>query len=421
MTSSKYILTSLLALASATPLTAQAAEAFRFEQLNQIIHERRLVSVQDLMRYLPDSFRKNAVFVLDSQSLQASEKSLPRVLMYGDGDLVISFNADPKQQGYEGIEVMHYDWKKHIFNFREIVFEKDHLARSENLTMRESKATAPSDPTLSFEKMQFENRALREGPKPAICLQCHGEKARPIIPRYPFGGSLLAGYTQNHVVPPNWIADLQRTFETNPRFKELPHFRELLKDPTQLRQQNKAFNVSLTLRNWDRIAYMVGKKASFSVYKYSLLSLIRGCETWANLLPKETQEEIVQNESQYLNRTTAKRKAAWLESFKSSLRFGFPNVNPPQVSDNENSKVALLSLLLEKGLNVRVDEDFTPDGGSSESYFFESAAGGVELFAAPLARMLKEASDPTYAAFTESDAAKSCQTLELEFKRHRLQ
>ncbi|MBC7371408.1 MAG: hypothetical protein H7326_07585 [Bdellovibrionaceae bacterium] len=141
--------------------------------------EHKPESIVELLDLLPVSYLKNSVFMSESQSLQAADAQSPRAIIYGNGELVMSLNGSPRQRGFEAIEVMHYDRQKHEFQFQEITFRIDLAARA---TYLKEQNRADDD---SMEWLELNNRGLREGKNPSLCLQCHGQNPRPIIPLFP--------------------------------------------------------------------------------------------------------------------------------------------------------------------------------------------------------------------------------------------
>lgn len=94
----------------------------------------------------PEFFR-NFVLIYRSQSLQESSFQAPRVLLFDpSGELVVTFNGDPKHRGHRKLELMQFRTDKLAFEFREIDF-------------------TPAGPKLSEAN-------------PKTCLQCHQSAAR---------------------------------------------------------------------------------------------------------------------------------------------------------------------------------------------------------------------------------------------------
>jgi hypothetical protein len=139
-----------LALGLAEP--APAGE-FGFDSLSQVIAERHVGSVEELLAALPEDLRTHYSLVFSSRSLQGASFEHPRAVLFGsNAQLILTFNGDPSQHGFEAVETMEFDAHANRFIFREITFSLDQ--------------TPPA--------------ARISEPNPARCVACHDHPARPI-------------------------------------------------------------------------------------------------------------------------------------------------------------------------------------------------------------------------------------------------
>jgi cytochrome c553 len=139
-----------LALGLAEP--APAGE-FSFDSLSQVIAAQHVGSVEELLAALPEDLRTHYSLVFSSRSLQDASFEHPRAVLFGsNAQLILTFNGDPSQHGFEAVESMEFDAHANRFIFREITFSLD--------------KTQPA--------------ARISDPNPARCVACHDHPARPI-------------------------------------------------------------------------------------------------------------------------------------------------------------------------------------------------------------------------------------------------
>src|SRR6202162_6133367 len=139
-----------LALAIAQPVPAAESA---FESLSRVIAAQHVGSVEELLAALPGDLRSHYSLVFSSRSLQDASLENPRAVLFGsNAELILTFNGDSSQHGFEAVETMEFDTHANRFIFREITFSPD--------------KTQPA--------------ARISGPNPARCVACHDHPARPI-------------------------------------------------------------------------------------------------------------------------------------------------------------------------------------------------------------------------------------------------
>src|SRR4051812_84197 len=87
--------------------TAPSALALTVDDLNRLLADQRISSVEELLPKLPDDFRAHNVLIYDSQSTQYADPKNPRVVLFGpDARLVMAFTSDtaPESQRVELIQ-----------------------------------------------------------------------------------------------------------------------------------------------------------------------------------------------------------------------------------------------------------------------------------------------------------------------------
>jgi hypothetical protein len=83
--------------------------SFTLKDLEYILKEKNS-SIEEIISALPDSMRENFTFMKESQSTQGASPNSPRAIVFGkDSKLVMTFNGDPTQAGYDIIEVMAFN------------------------------------------------------------------------------------------------------------------------------------------------------------------------------------------------------------------------------------------------------------------------------------------------------------------------
>jgi hypothetical protein len=108
-----------------------------YDKIVALIGSHSITSLDELLALLPSEYRSHYTLAYKSESLQCASATSPRVVMYGDdAKTVLAFNGDPKQCGYNQLEVMQFNTKSKQFEFHEISFpapgKKDSVHFSQN-------------------------------------------------------------------------------------------------------------------------------------------------------------------------------------------------------------------------------------------------------------------------------------------------
>lgn len=233
------------------------APTFTKQNLLEIIRSSKVTRVADLLPLLPESFRKQAVLVFKSGSLQEGRPLLPRVLLFNeDASLVITFNGDSSQYGFESLETMSFNYRKYSFEFEEFIFSDD--LKDRHLYLENQKL---------FEQLNaLYDRELRSGVNARMCLGCHRENARPNWEAYPFWPGV---YGQAHKESLNlqFLAlgtnfgtgeldhfnQLLATYKSNPRYKQVAAFEAMGIYQNETDETNTQFNELLARLNFLRL------------------------------------------------------------------------------------------------------------------------------------------------------------------------
>ena len=117
-------------------------------------------------------YLKFHTLMYDSQSIQGSTFTAPRVLVFGPtGAFVFTFNEKPELQGSKSFETMEYSFDQHRFLFREIFFKGYGFDRDE-LFLDSNEIESETD------------KYVVSKPNPSKCQNCHGQVSRPIWASY---------------------------------------------------------------------------------------------------------------------------------------------------------------------------------------------------------------------------------------------
>lgn len=178
---------------------------FSKSDLINLIATQKVASVEQLLALLPDSLKYRAVLVFNSRSLQAGSFSRPRVILFNeDASLVLTFNGDVSQYGYETLEVMSFDHQKNKFEFEEVLMPEDFRKREEYLESQ----------SLVQEINALKSREARTGVNPATCLACHRQNPRPNWESYPLWPGVYG--QRSHTFPIEYLQTLEDSQSLTP-------------------------------------------------------------------------------------------------------------------------------------------------------------------------------------------------------------
>ncbi|HSH42323.1 MAG TPA: hypothetical protein VK973_09400 [Arenicellales bacterium] len=137
-------------------LVHASAFAFDIDDLRELVRDRQLDTVAEVIEHLPPEYHRNYTLAYDSQSLQGSSFDNPRAILFGrTAGLVLTFNGDPSQAHYDAIEAMQYREDSEAFELYSIEF---------------------GDGVPRF-----------AGPNPEVCASCHGSPPHPVWSSYEYG------------------------------------------------------------------------------------------------------------------------------------------------------------------------------------------------------------------------------------------
>lgn len=139
-----------------------SAFAFDYDDLRRLIEDRHLATLDSVLPALPAELRQNYTLMRASFSQQGASDGAPRVILFGeDGGLLLAYNGDPAQAGYDTLEAIQFRAASAKYEFHRVRFGKS-VAFSET--------------------------------NPAVCAECHTAEYRPNWGQYAtwdgaYGGS----------------------------------------------------------------------------------------------------------------------------------------------------------------------------------------------------------------------------------------
>ncbi len=327
--------------------TRAVAADFDFAALRSLIETRHIQSVDELLAALPGPLRYRYTLVFVSRSLQQASSRDPRVILYGtDARLVLTFNGQPTQRGYEVLEAIEFGADKR-FRLREIRF--------------------PS-PGSSAEVFFSE-------PNPATCQACHGHPARPIWDSWPLWPG---AYGQRYDTPlsASERAGLESFLAgqaSHPRYRHLLGVQRLADPQTfhassslryagaQQEPPNAEFSALLGSLLAESLVREMREQPRFAEFQYALLGAAGGdCGSLGDFLPSAARGAAqaglrrLSSTSEIANRWAATLKE---ERLREAGAFTPVTALPTQSVQPAESANALIPLRLvaEVGLGMRTD------------------------------------------------------------------
>jgi hypothetical protein len=107
------------------------APTFTFEDLMKLINTKHITSIDNLIPELPEALRHSYTLMRKTGSLQDASREAPRAILFGkDAKLILTFNGEPAQLGYDELEVIQFRDQTKEFEFRDINFAGGRLVVS---------------------------------------------------------------------------------------------------------------------------------------------------------------------------------------------------------------------------------------------------------------------------------------------------
>jgi hypothetical protein len=337
------------------------AHALGFASLQALITEHSITTVDDLVKALPEPLRTEYTLVFRSRSLQGADYAHPRAVLFGaDATLVVTFNGDPAQRGYDAVETMEFDATTDSFLFREIEFNG-----------------TGTPPTIS-------------NANPPRCVACHGTPARPIWdtpPSWPgvYGERYLRGLTAAEAKGIRAFLAIQ---PTHPRYRSLVAPARFAERDTYVTSSavaysghmtespNARLSSLLTRQNTRAIMGRLVSSPGYASHRYVLLAAAEGdCGPLDEFYPSSLRARLGVQLRDYL---AAHARIDMQQDADKSRRLGGADYPPSHA--NRPVDMAQLRFVVERGL-----------GGSTDSWTLALESNTYDLAAPPDTRSIREA------------------------------
>lgn len=311
--------------------------------IEQFIDTHAITSIDALLADLPASYLDQYTLVFQSRSLQGASFAHPRALVHGSsGRLIMSFNGDDAQAGYNALELLEFNATTHAFQMAEIEFPpagKDHDSAADTTRVRFSRIN------------------------PDKCVRCHGDPPRPLWdspPLWPgsYGESYRKKLTAAEMEGLTAYLQLQ---PTHPRYRYLHNTRRYqnesafyasrqeLYEGVESESPNGRLSRMLTALNNERIMQNVLDSPHFTPLRYALLaSLSNSCHALPNTLPP------VWNTSDFAQFAAQDRASLTRQQSRKAARSLAGAIAPGEVS--EDNTLGEFRYLAERGLGLATSQ-----------------------------------------------------------------
>jgi hypothetical protein len=269
------------AVVAETKSDTQLKAPLTYESVKQFIEKNKIESIDQFIPYLPKEYRENYVLMFQSQSAQYASERHPRIISFGgDSSFIMAFTGDPKQPGFQRMEMIQFREKPSKFDFKEIVFD-------------------PQNKKVNF----VEN--------PQSCKNCHRTDSRPNWEPYNLWRGAYFG-VDNYITKGTreWDAynDYLKNSATKGRyqyFKELLHDGSTPKGDDYVRgsEGNRTFGEGVFDLNRQRLARKLISHPDFPALKYAIMGAALNCKNIEDFIPKDQQQEFKLERSTFLQDT----------------------------------------------------------------------------------------------------------------------
>jgi cytochrome c553 len=243
-------------------------------------------SVDAFLGQLPESMRRDYIFMAKSRSLQEGTVESPRVILKSpNSEVIVSFTPDPTLRGGRAVEIMVWNAEEATYRMTEVSFSQ-------------------------------EPGAARVQHNPAKCLECHQNPPRPVWDPYRFWSGQVPFHEDTvprGSVEAEWYANYMRQITTpgNPRWNRLipthqPQDFERQVGVTDQKlsaeqpvvagnvfspEDGNGANLSnqLLRQNACRVINEVRERPDFQQIRYALAGALKGCQNVSEFLPEAFQ------------------------------------------------------------------------------------------------------------------------------------
>ena len=395
-------------------ITSSECKALTFSSLKNLIEEKKVESIENLLPLLPEGFRSHYVLMFQSRSLQSATYQNPRAILYGDdASFILSFNGDETEKGYDALETMEFNPEKKEFYYHEITFSRNSKEHSK----------------VSFSETN-----------PERCLRCHGDPARPNWDTYPLWPGAYGEKYHSALSEPEQkgILDFLKRQPEHPRYRYLRHA-EIYSDPETFnpshenkyngRQKispNESLSRLLGLMNFKKILHQLSATSQFHSYQYALLGALDGdCGAIENFIPEKMRAVFL---DRYKTFSLASiQKTDDQDQLKKMRSVSFHYQSDSQVN-SERVMLSAFRFLVEEGLGLSTNQWSTALEKDTDDYTLPQPAE-MELEKMLLRSLVAEdkelaqlvslktvSNSDRYCAYIQKKSISSLTSMEMTFK-----
>ncbi len=238
----KILFSSLLI--SVVSFAAEDTAKYNWQWLNQLIDEKNITTIEELLPELPEALRRDYVLMYKSRSIQHSDYQAPRAILNWDhGRKVISFNEGPNYKGGNSIEMIQFNEIQRRFEFHRLDFESGKPPKRDQNLQR--------------------------------CHGCHRADPRPNWEHYfDWPGAYGAHDDQYDVKETNELNKFIPFSKTHPRYKHLVNIDIMKPHGGGRNARNISFTERLGALNMQRIARLASETTDFHKYKFAVVGAV---------------------------------------------------------------------------------------------------------------------------------------------------
>jgi hypothetical protein len=321
-----------------------------YEKLVQIIQLCQTKSLEDLLPLLPTTLRSDYTLAYQTFGLQEASADFPRAVLYGrDGKLILTFNGDEGQRGFNTLELIQFRDQTKQFEMREITFDAKRKA-------------AP----------QFSEK------NPAQCLACHGSSPRPLWDNWTFWpghffGEMEAMYSREKVLYQRYLVNRDSGRYKNLLATGLAPLQLSLGTDDEGPSQNLKMDVLVGEHLQRKMASEISAESRLKPFRYAILAGLSCSQDTGDFVPAEVQAQLPRSISDFDAETKAFSRAEFIDRYNLLARIlpGAPEgryefdrmMFPLQFPEDgggrnlETTRVARLRYFIE-GLGISMDSWF---------------------------------------------------------------
>lgn len=340
-------------------------------------------TVEDLLKKLPETYRRYFVLQYESRSNHSSNETHPRMIFFGpDAKLLLGASGLPSDPHYQTVEMIEYE---------------------------------PQNASYSFYSIHFQqNEPPKVEVNPADCLRCHGGDPKPNWEPYSLWPGAF-GSLHDRILPEtkefHSFESFLKSYKEDPRYRHLPGpFHVTAEDAFGKRSHylsnagvgpGSTLSILLGFLNRDRIAKRLVSSEDHLRYRPALTAALLGCtQPIESFLPSDLRSNHLESYDKVLNETEAlmekdfnRKIHALTEFLEVNEEFILPHSDRFGFRTTEIERIAKLRYLLQKRKNP-LGFDRWALSISKTSLDFNDGVSGLENLIGHYLMLAYEETDP---------------------------